>query len=213
MAKMAGADDLGRKIDQLRKAPPEVDPAQVRELVEETVKSVSGDISLAEVALYHELDTLSKVIQAAKREIWAVRPDDISSQHIPQATDELDAVVMATAEATGQILDSAEALEKLGATLPPLAARQVTEHVTRIFEACNFQDITGQRITKVVKTLNYIESKIGALLAAFGEQIGDMPAAPVVDERVGDAKLLNGPQLPQAANSQSEIDALLADLF
>jgi chemotaxis protein CheZ len=212
MAIAAANDELGRRIDSLHKNQPVVDRAEVVEVVEEVVKSLSGTISLAEMKLYHELDTLSKVIQAAKQEICSVRPDDISAQHIPSATIELDAVVAATASATGEILDCAEAFERLAATLPPQTKAQISELVTRIFEACNFQDITGQRITKVVKTLNYIDGKIDALLNAFGDQLADFaPIAPETPE--GDAALLNGPQLPGNANSQAEIDALLADLF
>ncbi|HTH97321.1 MAG TPA: protein phosphatase CheZ [Stellaceae bacterium] len=208
-------DDLTRQIDAARQAQPGLSREEVAEIVEEVVKSLGGAFSLAEINLYREIDTLAKVIQAAKREIVAVRPDEISDRHIPEAAIELDAVVEATAKATGEILDYAEALEKLGATLPAKARTQITETVTGIFEACNFQDITGQRITKVVKTLNYIETKIGSLLKAFGEELGDLPPLPEEEEEapVGDAALLNGPQLPQNANSQSEIDAILAGLF
>ncbi len=205
-------DDLARQIDSVQKLQPGLSREDVAEIVDEVLRSLGGSFSLSEINLYHEIDTLAKVIQAAKREIVAVRPDDISARHIPEAADELDAVVSATAKATGEILDLAESLEKLGATLPPAARAQITEAVTGIFEACNFQDVTGQRITKVVKTLNYIEDKIGSLLKAFGEGLGELPPLPG-EEREGDEKLLNGPQLPQNANSQSEIDAILAGLF
>jgi chemotaxis protein CheZ len=125
-------------------------------------------------------------------------------------------VVAATAAATGVILDEAEVLEKLGATLPPEAQAQISDSVTKIFEASNFQDITGQRITKVVKTLRYIETKVHGLLAAFGDQIEHyVPEPEPVPETEEDAdkKLMNGPQMPSAANSQADIDAILAGLF
>ena len=41
--------------------------------------------------------------------------------------------------------------------------------VTQIFEACNFQDVTGQRISKVVKTLQLIDNRVSQLLHTFGE--------------------------------------------
>jgi chemotaxis protein CheZ len=156
--------------------------------------------------LFDELTTLARFIEAAKRDIAALHPDEIRQKHLPTATDELDAIVAATAEATGAILDAAEKLTTIGGAAGSDIGNQVTEQVTRIFEACTFQDITGQRITKVVKTLKQIEAKVADLVQAFGAapQPQHQPAEPEVS---GEAALLNGPQLPAAAASQSEIDA------
>ena len=78
---------------------------------------------------------------------------------------------------------------------------------TRIYEACSFQDITGQRITKVVNTLKTIEAKVGQIVFMFGDAGGEGAAAA---GRSDEAALLNGPQLPAAAMDQSDIDKLLA---
>ncbi|MBV8536098.1 MAG: protein phosphatase CheZ [Alphaproteobacteria bacterium] len=112
----------------------------------------------------------------------------------------------ATAEATGAILDSAEKLTALGAGADPELRDQIAEQATRIFEACSFQDITGQRITKVVKTLKQIEAKVGELVQAFGDEPAPVRGAKSTGN--DEAALLNGPQLPQNAVSQSDIDAL-----
>lgn len=156
--------------------------------------------------LFEELTRLAHFIETAKRDIAALHPDEIRQKHLPTAADELDAIVAATADATGAILDAAEKLTTIGSAAGPETGDQVTEQVTRIFEACTFQDITGQRITKVIKTLKQIEAKVADLVRAFGDapQPRHQPAAPEVS---GDAALLNGPQLPAAAASQSEIDA------
>jgi chemotaxis protein CheZ len=216
MAKLAIADDLSKRIDGLRNNRPEVSREEIHHAVEEVITSLTGTLSLSDIKLYRELEDLARFIQSAKREIAALRPHDIPDEQIPMATDELDAVVAATAHATGEILDRAEALEKLAPTLPPEAAAQITDAVTRIFEASNFQDITGQRITKVVKALKYIENKIDNLVTAFGTremETAPPPAAVMVEESDDDAKLLHGPQMPAVANSQAEIDAILAGLF
>ncbi len=86
---------------------------------------------------------------------------------------------------------------------------------TRIYEACGFQDITGQRVTKVVKTLKDIEERIDALVAAFGSEIEKVKAEqPEPEEKEekkdSDEDLLHGPQLAKDAKSQAEVDALLA---
>jgi chemotaxis protein CheZ len=190
-------------------APPALEANTVASVVEAVLASLSGEMSIADLKLYHELQQLARYIAAAKREIAEIEPSDINAR-IPEATDELDAVVAHTAEATGTILDAAEAMEKLALTLPSEAAAIVSGAVTRIYEACNFQDITGQRITKVVNTLKYIEQKIDALLAAFGEGIGS-PALAAVPRKEA-SELMAGPQLPAMANKQADIDAILARL-
>jgi chemotaxis protein CheZ len=156
--------------------------------------------------LFNELTRLARFIESAKRDIAALHPDEIRQKHLPTATDELDAIVAATAEATGAILDAAEKLTAIVGSADAGLRAQITEQATRIFEACSFQDITGQRITKVVKTLKQIETKVGDLVQAFG----DAPEAAPGKKSPGDdeAALLNGPQLPQNAASQSDIDAL-----
>jgi chemotaxis protein CheZ len=209
-AKNGEDSDLTRKLDAVQaRTRIAVDTTEVAAVVEAIVESLSGDMSIADLKLYHELAQLAQYIQRAKREIADIKPNDIRERHIPMATDELDAVVEATAEATGSILDEAEAVQKLAATLPPAVGNKIGAAVTRIYEACNFQDITGQRITKVVKTLKYIESKIDALLAAFGETVaGKRPPA----VKPPDEDFVSGPQLPKAANNQDEIDAILASL-
>ena len=77
---------------------------------------------------------------------------------------------------------------------------------------CSFQDITGQRITKVVSSLKTIEDKVGGLLSILAKKL---PGIDYVQEEEpeGDDALLNGPQLPDQGVTQEDIDALLDDLF
>ena len=82
----------------------------------------------------------------------------------------------------------------------------------RIYEACSFQDITGQRITKVVNTLKTIEAKVTLIIDTFGmHHWQDIAPSIKTDTQKPDAHLLNGPQMPAAAMAQADIDALLAD--
>lgn len=210
MSKTAQETALMRTLATLEADEPLAE-ADVAAVVEAVLTSLSGDVSLAEFKLYHELQKLADYIQSAKREIAALRPDDIRAKHIPMATDELDAVVGATAEATGVILDAAESLERLADAMPAGAGDDIRNIATRIYEACNFQDVTGQRITKVVRALKHIEENIDALLSAFGDGVsapGESDGRSPGDER----GLLHGPQLPQEANKQDDIDAILANL-
>src|SRR5690349_2664120 len=53
--------------------------------------------------LYLELKRLAAFIEQTKSEIAALRPDEVKLAFLPKATDELDAIVKATAEATNRI--------------------------------------------------------------------------------------------------------------
>jgi len=184
---------------------------EIAAIVEDVLASLSGDMSAADVRLYYELEQLSRLIQSAKNEIAAIRPEQIKEQHISAATDEPDASLGDTEVATGTILDCMERIESLTGKMDAEIGAEVGNAVTRVYEACNFQDITGQRIGKVVKALKEIERKIDALVKAFGRH-GDGDGVAAAPDGGGDdeSRLLNGPQLPANAISQADIDALLA---
>lgn len=209
------ADQLGQARIEARQP---VTVADVDGLLREIVASLDGDLTAGDLKLYAELENLAHYIQNARSEIAAIRPDDIRTDHIPTATDELDAVVGATETATHTIMDACDVIAGVAGQIDPEQGAVLTDAVTRVFEACNFQDVTGQRITKVVRALKHIEHKIEALMAAFGE--GAMPPSqtasfePVREASASgansDQDLLHGPSLPGDGIDQDEIDKLLA---
>ena len=211
-------DEIQNKLDEIRISQGDtVGLDKIASVVESILSSLNGDITASDLKIYHELDALAGYIRKAKIEIASIRPNEIQDEHIPMATDELDAIVAATEEATSTILDCAENLENITSSLDEKNAEAITETVTRIYEACNFQDITGQRITKVVKALKHIEEKVGNLVAAMGEQmhlaVPDQVVADVtanLNAEKSKEDLLQGPALPEDAVSQDDIDALLA---
>ena len=93
-------------------------------------------------------------------------------------------------------------------------AELVEGKATEIFEACTFQDITGQRIGKVIKTLKVIEDRLNAsgivkLAAAIAAEQGTASAS---DD--DDNPPLEGPALKEGDGlKQNDIDDLLNDLF
>jgi chemotaxis protein CheZ len=205
-------------VERERLAKP-LDARELMAMVEGIVASMEGDLSPMSIKLYAELEQLATFIQKAKSEIAQLRPDEIRDQHLPTATDELEAIVGATETATNGILNAVEQIENLTGEMAPEVAEKVSEAVTQVYESCNFQDITGQRISKVVKALQHIESKVDGLLSAFGDELtkhrGAAQAAPAGSSKQdasGDQALLNGPQLPQEAKGQADIDALFDSL-
>jgi len=207
MAEVAQA--LVRRLDALRGEMGETVPmAELVAATEQVVATLEGDLSGGELALRQELADLARFIEDTRREVAAIRSDDIRAR-LPQAKDELDAVVAATEQAAGTFLGAAEQLSDLAEKLEAATGDILRDIATSIYEASSFQDITGQRISKVIKAIRHIEDRIGAL-AHLAD--GSAPPAPAVEEASDDpdAKLLHGPQLAGQGNSQAEIDALLA---
>ena len=160
-----------------------------------------------------ELGDLVGEIGRAKAELLAMRPKTLSARDIPDATDELDAVVKATEDAAGRIMDAADTVGQLADDVDKKAAEKLRAVSTDLFEASSFQDITGQRITKVVGTLSHLEDRLSALAAAIGDEAIDEDEQEVFDEAgevIDDDALLHGPQAEGEGNSQEEIDAILA---
>jgi chemotaxis protein CheZ len=173
--------------------------------------AASGHTTLEEF-LQREIGDLLGFIQKAKQDIAAIEPNKIRSKDIPGAHNELDAVVAATEEATGKILDAAEDIETLATASEGETADRLTDIATKIYEASNFQDITGQRISKVVAILVQIEAKVAELARAFGDE-GAVEIDPTVPVRIDrDGVELHGPQSAGEATEQDEIDRLMAEM-
>lgn len=202
------AQVLERRLDALRGEMGESVPmAELMAAAEQVVATLEGDLSGGELALRRELADLARFIEETRREVAAIRADDIRAR-LPQAKDELDAVVAATEQAAGTFLGAAEQLSELADNLEAVTGDTLRDIATSILEASSFQDITGQRISKVIKAIHHIEDRITTLT----HMADGHPPAPPAEEMDGDpdAKLLHGPQLEGQGNSQAEIDALLA---
>jgi len=210
---------LQKRLDMIRAARGNAVPLDdVTEVVRAILATMTGEISAGELRVYSELESLAEVIRKTKQEIADIRPDEIKDDFLPTATDELDAIVQSTENAANTILDAVETIEAVIPNVDAAVGEALTNATMSIYEGCNFQDLTGQRISKVVNTLKQIEERVNTLVAAFGSEIeqvlkkeGAAEPAPKEPERE-DADLLNGPQHPEAAASQDEIDALLASL-
>jgi len=181
--------------------------------VEDTAPQRTAEVSM----LKTELRALAVCIEHTKAEIAALRPKDADDDRLIAVTFELDAIVSSTEQATEQILEAAEKIEAIGKEIQAHAAdgyvsrlvEDIGETISTIFEACNFQDITGQRITKVVKTLKYVEDRINAMIEIWGhENISDVSPKIFEEHKDDDSKLLNGPALENQGISQDEIDKL-----
>lgn len=231
---MTEMKNLQEQIAQLESSKEEYVPAeQVRAILRGVKDLFEGRLDGPELqGLYGELGDLARYINNARKELRQFQPRDVADKDIPDASQQLDAIIRQTEEATGGIMDACEQLEGINERIkdrlishePPLdpdvlagvddAVMEGQNHITRIFEACNFQDLTGQRIKKIVKTLTEIERQVLRMVVVFGlnKESGALDDE-TRKELESDAELLNGPQLPGQSLEQDDIDDILDTLL
>ncbi len=201
--------------------------AEIADLLDarESQRSGVGNLEL----LQRDLKELRDHIERSKGEIAALVGKDgkaISGARLNGATEELYEIVASTERATSEILGAAEWIqERVGAL--PIADGDRQDFESRcmeIFTACSFQDITGQRIAKVVATMSYVEQRVNTMMSMWDAEGTGGPvtgfhtrmdggrahapgefAAASSDAEQG---LLNGPQLPGLGLGQDAVDAL-----
>lgn len=175
--------------------------AERRESADAT-QTFKRDLSLIQDALAHH-----------KRDLAALIGDG-NERRMARVSGELGAAADGMEKGAEKILKSAEAIDDsakaLGAVLKTDyergLAQDIQDHIVRIYEACNFQDLAGQRIGKAIATLNSVEGRLALMLARCeGASVG----SPAVKPARGN-DLLNGPKLDGDAGhaSQRDIDAM-----
>ncbi len=213
---------LHDEIVSLLAAQPEAPsaPAAPAAEAEAEAEAAAGDVPEFKESLDAriEIAQMVRLIGRAKLEIASIKhPMASEDDRMQAATNELDAIVLATETSTHDILTASEQIEHCIREISGLhpddeavteQTDQVANEIINIFEACSFQDITGQRVTKVVKTLRFIEERILALINIWGiEAFADlpMPESPATGEH---GEVLSGPQLGNQGITQDEINAL-----
>ncbi len=214
-------EEIMRAIAELKSGVP--GPAAAHDpgvAAEAPVMSQDDARKLAEAReLKQELRQIYEAISETKREIATLHNAGLYESEAAGVSDELGAIVGHTEKATEDILSAAEGVDNDITTLIAALkegqnhdlACDIQERVVAIFEACNFQDLTGQRITKVVDTLRFVDERINKMMAIWGGTGAFAEVIPVErDERNGDRALLNGPALESDEDvaSQDDIDAL-----
>ncbi len=175
-------------------------------------------VQIAEAQAYKaELETIHAALKRSREEVAAFAGGGALPPDIARASRELDAIVRGTEQATQQLLQAAEDIDQCANTLSAGLksehekglANDIRDRVVQIFESCNFQDLTGQRVGKVVETLAFLEEHVGRLMEIW---LAVERFKPVVfdDAPAGDRKFLNGPKLAGDAghSSQNDINSL-----
>jgi hypothetical protein len=152
---------------------------------------------------------MSKAIARTHAEIAAIKPDDSTGGRLFLASGELDSIVLATESATSDILAAAERVQEAAWTLREAEADEalcgmLDERATEIYTACSFQDLTSQRIRKVIDALGFLEKRVNAMVDIW--QFGDDPAQsdPVVQATTAETDLFS-------SMSQADVDFVLVE--
>lgn len=170
--------------------------------------------------LKRELVGLFGHMNRMRRELAALQGAAETTGDFGTMADTLDAIVENTEAASNTILESAEAIDGLAGELrnssDPKAravSGKITDQINSVFEACSFQDLTGQRITRVVNSLKFVEERVNTMVRMWGkEELSQaveeikQQTEPVDQEKA----LLHGPQRDGIAIRQEDVDKLFS---
>ncbi|TYC62441.1 protein phosphatase CheZ [Rhodobacterales bacterium] len=206
-------ENVARVIDFLeenKNREGEVSLTDVMHLAEVMSGSMFDFLSTVQPAVTEELTAISREIGRMKDEISQLRANDMTGNKIPDAGRELDAIVEATENATNTIMEAAEDIMGADTSDPAVYQELVSNKMITIFEACTFQDITGQRISKVVETLRYIDERVTSFIERLRipEDL-DAAISETDEDRRKRELILHGPQMTGEGVSQDDIDAMM----
>lgn len=210
----------------------EVDLSEVMEAIRNLERKIDGGVSVSPASgsgneavaaqdrkieeIRTEIADIAGRIQATKVEIAALRHPLSNDDKFEAASAELSQIVRQTEGATESIMSNAEKIEEVLADLMSVTSDEyansrlgeIADFITAIYESCNFQDLTGQRITKVIKVLNYIEERVDAMMKTWDiREFQTMPLPKDITRKDEDLTL-SGPMQEGEAISQEEIDAM-----
>jgi chemotaxis protein CheZ len=205
-------DELGAMIQPTQAIVSNIAEAYRREVVEV-------------LKLRDEMEAIQTAIAETKRQVVSLHAAAPRSVTVNHAAGELDAVVLDTEGATNKILAAAEQVEILAGVIQSektmsamkLRASEIAHVVMGIYEACNFQDLTGQRIARVCETLNFVEGRVGRMAEIWGGldslssiMSSEIDALREEQQALGTHGLAAGPALVGADGhvGQDDIDAL-----
>lgn len=155
-------------------------------------------------AIYNQIEMILAQFVSLKRDISNISDEILDDNFIPDIAMNLRSVVIQTEKSVTGILDVSDEISALSSKIEDASIREeLLIKSTKILELCNFQDLTGQRIQKIVHHLTEIESIMYKMLHALRPDMKLRSRHKSQQE-----KLLNGPQKEEHTPSQNDIDCL-----
>lgn len=191
---VAGHADAGRKEPEKRSTAAE-----------------SLDLFLFDIA------DMAQAIARTKAEIASIKQDAVPQAGIGEATGELHSIVDMTESATSRILAAAERVQEFAWTLREKGTDEslcdeLDAQATEIYTACSFQDLTGQRTSKVIQVLRYLEYRVNAMIEIWSKNSRGVPAAseaPPPAEQPGGAAATDSSHFSSGGLGQADVDLMM----
>ncbi len=205
---LAHLDEMQRRLNMVDGDESQADPEEAEAPPEPLAMSIGSVLpEITDVRVVHTLSELSVLRRKGE--------DD--RDPFAAAALELDEVVRSTENATFTILDAVEAVEGMiddiaglvgGNSVVAELISQAQGRLAGIYQASGFQDLTGQRLGKVARTLRFLDERIARLEEVWTADGVELPPPAVEDAVDDESHLLNGPQSDEEALSQDDIDAM-----
>ncbi|MGV7032402.1 hypothetical protein [Methylobacterium symbioticum] len=135
---------------------------------------------------------MANAISRTKAEIAAISAPEQDQSRLGVASEALDAIVRTTERATSDILGAAEEVQETAWTLRERGVDadvcdRLDRHATQIYTACSFQDLTAQRISRIVNTLRYLEDRLASMITIWDSADERIPPGPETAPRAAAA--------------------------
>jgi chemotaxis regulatin CheY-phosphate phosphatase CheZ len=182
------------------------------EAIDRLEQALAGDRVIRDVErLRMHLRGMAARIARTKADIAVIDAVEREHSHLDAASEALDSVTRQTEQATSDILSAAEQIQEAAWALrargaDPDLCDDLDRRTSDIYTACSFQDVTSQRIAKIIQTLRYLEGRIDGLIALWED-----PDAPT--KACAPAPALGSPaHRPSAGGlSQTDVDWVITD--
>ena len=210
MSAQIAANKVREAIDNLKsRNVRERQLVEVLELSQHLTGAMEHFFTALDTSIKDEFRDIAGFIQKARDEIGGLRPNDIQNNRLPRAGEELEAIVNDTEVATEKIMQTAEDVLAMDPDSTENFGTEVQDRMLVIIEACSFQDLTGQRVSKVVSTLKQIEDRISRFAEVMGLDDSEPEMTP--EELRREKLLLNGPAIGGPETAQDDIDKMFAN--
>lgn len=182
-------------------------------IIKEFADTIGSYVSVEEKGqISSQINNILSQVENLKQQTFQMGADILKDHYISSISGELHSVISQTEKSVEGILDIADAIRNInGADVSDNLKKNLSTHSTKLLELCNFQDLTGQIIQRIVKRLTTIETTIGNISHIIQQDprvIITTEVTPPTANKTDPAKLLNGPQNEEDRPSQSEVDDL-----
>ncbi len=154
---------MSESLEDVVRAAVRAEVADLRRFVDRRIAELSMEIHATVQLVDFSETNLSQKLAGIHEQIASMVAPPIASSY--NSGLELEAVVTATENAANQIMEAAEAIGTwLHAGGDPASLPAVTQQVNAIFEACTFQDLTGQRVRRAIEHLQQVETMLSGMM-------------------------------------------------